>query len=240
MTAAPILPAPPASDRIETRLHQDATMLLQPNLNRWVRRPPGHACRSCPYLYLDKPLRRLRQPFPPGKKCGAHSPRSRQKAATLFRLLACWEISFRHLVLACCLRWVMLPACYLCWPNGFVDRFPRFGFPPPGYPSYGVSDSYPRWDCLPQNALTFRDLSARAERSLFPDMRVKCHPFTHAKHGKKPQPLLCAPGNTRNSPSHTPNLDGPADREGSKDGFTETRYSRIGESGQQPVLLTLK
>src|SRR5437016_2004385 len=63
--------------------------------------------------------------FRQAKKCGAHRPRSRQKAATLCPLLACWEISFRHLILACFLRWVMLPACYLRRPQskmGLVYR----------------------------------------------------------------------------------------------------------------------
>jgi hypothetical protein len=69
--------------------------------------------------------------FRQAKKCGAHSPRSRQNAATFSPLLACWEISFRHLLQACCLRWVMPPACSLSRHKGkmgLVYRSLRFHF----------------------------------------------------------------------------------------------------------------
>src|SRR5437016_8369965 len=45
------------------------------------------------------------------KKCGAHSPRLRQNAATLCPLLVCCEINFRHFLHACFRRCVMCPAC---------------------------------------------------------------------------------------------------------------------------------
>src|SRR5437764_10461082 len=62
-------------------------------------------------FFASASFRRFRH----AKKCGAHSPRSRQNAATLSPLLPCWEISFRHFFHACFLRWVMAPACYHRW-----------------------------------------------------------------------------------------------------------------------------
>ena len=66
-------------------------------------------------------------------------------------------------------------------PKGdLVDRLQKFGFPPPGYPSYGAPDSFPGGICLPLNRPALAGhTTGRAD---FPHPALgRDHAFAHGK-----------------------------------------------------------
>jgi hypothetical protein len=84
-------------------------------------------------------------------------------------------------------------------PKGdVVDRFQKFGFPPPCYPSYGASDFCPGGTHLPLNTPAFAGHTTRQADPAQPGLRLRhrlqkpaARGFRDPFHGSPRDPQVC-------------------------------------------------
>ena len=99
---------------VEARLHQDAAAVAEPDLNGPAGCRRRGASTTCTATNSSLPAWLSR--FFQAKKCGAHSPRSRQNAATLSPLRFCSATIRRHFAHASRPRFCM-PHCAAISPS---------------------------------------------------------------------------------------------------------------------------